>query len=203
MRRVDRLLLLLLLTSVFSCKKALRPHEYAAYVESADHGLVHKSSVSGMEYVMQYRPYEYVILRENISGFTDGTYVARLRSLKGTAWFNISFRLVDGSMSPLRFNLKSREEYDQRYSYYLNQAVQDIRLVFDRKDTIKPMSYLFENNYNLTPQETIVVGFDLPRGIDYPTSDMQLCFEDVVFKNGIIKSLFKSDDLNNIPKLKY
>ena len=121
-----------------------------------------------------------------------------MESLKGTAWFNISIKRADGSITPLKYGIANLDEYNQRLNYFLNNAKDDIRLIYDA-DTLRPSAYLFENNYNLTPQETMVVGFTLPVSEDRPEKAMQLSFTDQVYKNGIIKVMYSREVLNKIP----
>jgi hypothetical protein len=191
----------LLLVFATACHRDLKPVAYVSYIQGDGNGLKKTIIIDKWEYTMQYKPYDYIIMQET-KGKAAGYDINKRRAgLKGTAWFNITFKLADGHISPLRYDLASRDDYDRRFNYFLNQAVHSIQLVYDSKDTLYPTDYLFENNYNLTPQETMVVGFELPGRPDKPQKDMQLCYNDQVFKNGIIKAFYKSKDLNNIPNL--
>lgn len=203
MRKETKIVLLLLLTiACDSCKKSMEPRDYVNYVNNKENGLKKIVPVDGFEFSMQYKPYDYIILLENKGEKANGNIDERKQTLKGTAWFNISIKRQDNSVSPLRFGISSLEEYNTRLNYYLNEAKKDIWLLYGT-DTIRPVSYLFENNYNLAPQETIVVGFYLPKGQDHPQEDMQLAFNDQVFKNGIIKAKYTRKAINDIPNLKY
>jgi hypothetical protein len=195
------LLIVLILTA--GCRQKLAPAAYMQYVQDVKNGMRKTVKVAGWEYSVQYRPADLIMLIESKGVYNSSYAVKRMAQLKGTAWFNISFRLADGKVSPLRYDLSSRQEYDERLNYFLNEAGRCIKLVCCGKDTLRPMSYLFENNYNLTPQETMIVGFQLPSGTSAAEDDMQLCYEDHVFRNGTIKALFRKEDLQNIPKLIY
>jgi len=203
MKKVIRCLLITLLSWVLgACKSRLAPDAYVGYVRNTKNGLVRNISIANWDYSFQFKPVDYMMLMEN-KGEVNKDSKKRRESLKGTAWFNISFKRSDGTVSPLRYDLGSREEYDSRYNYFLNQAVHTIRLLYNNTDTLRPIAYLFENNFNLTPQETMIVGFQLPKGHDNPENDMQLSYDDQVYKNGIIKVKFKSEDLRSIPNLIY
>lgn len=181
-----------------SCRRSLNVNDYIKYVHEEKNGLRKVVQIDGWEYSLQYKPYDYIFCME--SGNNNTGREKRIKSLKGTAWFNISFRRIDGSITPLKYNISSLDEYDARLDYFLNRATKNIKLIYGA-DTLPPMSYLFENNYNLAPQETMVVGFDLPGTPAQPEKDMQLCYYDPVLKNGIIKALYKEEDLKRIPKL--
>lgn len=190
--------LLLLLCELPSCKKKLEANAYGAFVSSSENGLKKTVSIDGWEYVIQYKPYDYILLMEHISGQDRKK---RLQQLSGTAWFNISIKRKDGSVSPMRYNLSSKDEYDKRLNYFLNGAAKDIGMVYGNKDTLMPLSYAFENNYNLTPQETMVVAFALPKGEISPAKEMKISIDDNVFGNGIIKAVITTDALQNTPEL--
>lgn len=190
-------------TLTVACRQKLKPAAYVQYVENVKNGLRKTVKVAEWEYTVQYRPADLITLTESKGIYNAGFVKKRATQLQGTAWFNISFRLADGKVSPMRYDLSSRQEYEVRFNYFLNEAVKAIKLIHAGKDTLAPMSYLFENNYNLTPQETMIVGFQLPTGTAVGDNDMQLCYEDRIFKTGIIKTQFKKEDLDNIPKLIY
>ncbi|PQJ13002.1 hypothetical protein CJD36_004460 [Flavipsychrobacter stenotrophus] len=188
---------LLVILFFIGCKKSLKGHEYVGFIKEEKNGLKKTVAIDGWEYTIQYRPIEYILLQEN----DDKGREKRKQELKGTACFAIKIKRADNSVSPLRYNLESRDEYDKRLNYFLNGAAKDIKLLYNQTDTLYPIAYEFENNYNLTPEETMLVGFTLPGKEDAPKEDMQLSFSDQIFKNGIIKVKIKKDDLNNIPNL--
>ncbi len=175
--------------------------EYVRYIKDEQNGLSKQISVGDWVYMFQYKPVEYILLLEN-NEEASAEENGRRKMLNGAVWFNISFRRVDNDISPLRFGISSPEEYEQRLMYFLNNAQKQITLIYGKGDTLSQIGYLFENNFNLTPHETMVVGFDLPGDQQYPTEDMQLCFNDRTFNNGILKVLYKKADVKRIPELK-
>jgi len=183
-----------------SCKRqALRPYDYVKYIKSQESGLQRAVHVDGWEYDITYKPAEYILLTE-AKGDRSFDQNKRERELRGTAWFNISFKRADGQVSPLRYNAGTLDEYNRRLDYFLNHASGNIYLIYGT-DTLKPMSYLFETNYNLAPQETMVVGFSLPGNEERPSKNMELKYYDDIFRNGVIKTTYPAETLNDIPKL--
>jgi len=185
-----------------SCRRELKAADYVRYITNTDNGCKKTMQAAGWEFCMQYRPYEYVMLNENRGNPKGYPFAARKAQLQGTAWFTISMKRTDNSPSPLRYQAASLDEYNERLNYYLNDAGKDIKLVYD-SDTLWPMSYVFENNYNLSPQQTMIVGFRLPKNEDKPTRNMQLSFVDRVFKNGIVNATYPKDVIERIPNLIY
>lgn len=198
----NKLLWMAVVIMLASCHRDSLPvNEYLAHIESEEHGLKRIIVIDGWEYTIQYKPHEYILSQESRGGMNDSVYRSRVQQLKGTAWFNISFKKQNSNISPLKYEVSSMPEYEARYNYYLTQAMNDIALVYGG-DTLRPMSYLFETSYNLAPMETILTGFSLPGNDSYPSKDMQLVFFDRVFRNGIIKASFREALLKQIPDIK-
>jgi len=201
-RAVDLIVFFVLLSLCLSCQHKMKPGDYVKYVTDKENGLKKTTQIDGLEFCMQYRPYDYILLMENRGDMSNDDLIKRISDLRGTAWFTITLKRMDNTITPLRYGIATIEEYNKRLDYYLNEASKDIRLVYG-KDTMQPVSYLFENNYNLTPQETMIVGFYLPQGENYPRQTMRLSFFDRIFKTGIINAQYSDEILNNIPKLVY
>lgn len=142
-------------------------------------------------YIMQYRPVNIVSNHEDVYGYDN---IKPIRDINGTVWFNIVIRIPHKNVSPLRWNVYDHDEYMNRYNYFLNSASKDIQLMYGKK-ILQPISYTFETTYNLAPQETIVVGFELPEGDKVPSENMQLSYIDRVFNNGIIKATYLKEEL--------
>lgn len=201
-KAIKQVLFALITISSASCKKSMESADYMRYVLNNENGLKKTEVVDGWQYIMQYKPHEYIHLSEKMHNQSMSELSERLVALKGTAWFNISIKKVDNSYTVLRYGVTSLEEYNNRLNYYLNEANNDISLLYGT-DTLKPISYLFENNYNLSPQETMVVGFYLTGGDEKPKKRMRLSFVDRILKNGIINAEYSENTLKQIPTLVY
>lgn len=187
--------------SCCSCRRVLDKQEYVRYIKDEQNGLSKQISVGEWVYMFQYKPIEYILLLEN-NEKASAEENKRREMLNGSVWFNISFKRASNDVSPLRYGIGSPDEYEQRLMYFLNNAHKEIKLIYGSGDTLSQIGYLFENNFNLTPHETMVVGFDLPGDQQYPTEDMQLCFNDRTFNNGILKVVYKKADVKQVPELK-
>lgn len=198
-KAINSCILLLLVAGLGACNSKMSQKKYLAYVTDIDNGLKSQTVVGPWEYEIQYKPYNYIIYSENRKGISDEVYRQRLETLKGTAWFNISFKKKGAAQTPLKEGIAGLDEYNSRLTYFSYEARRDITLLYNGQQ-LQPMSYLFETNYGLTPQETIVVGFRLPEDRD-PEDDLQLSFHDRVFGNGIIKATIKAADLQKAAKI--
>lgn len=163
------------------------------YAEDPENGLKKEVTVGEMVYTFQYKPAGFILAKEHLDSASASE---RATQLKGMLWFNISFSVKGFGQSPLRYKISGIDEYTERQSYYLNQAPGDIYLLYGT-DSLFVESYWFENNQNLAPFETIIVGFKLPARDTIPQHDLKISFYDRVFKNGIIKAVIRKEDINN------
>ncbi|MCW3123055.1 MAG: hypothetical protein JWQ38_2547 [Flavipsychrobacter sp.] len=201
-KEINYTLFIALILFSLSCRNKMHATDYVTYINNKEHGLKKISVIDGFEFDFQYKPYDYIILMEQKGSINSTDFIRRKSELAGTAWFTITIKRTDNSVSPMRYGITSIDDYNVRLNYFLNKASKDIKLVYD-KISLQPVSYLFENNFNLTPQETIVIGFYLPKGANSPQKSMQLSFNDKIFKTGIINAEFSKEDLKRIPMLAY
>ncbi len=192
-KAIKGLLAALLLTGA-GCAVEKDPVKYS---ENEQNGLRKTVAAGPLIYTIQYKPPAYITRMEQLD---KAAGAERKKQLEGMAWFNVSFRVKDYGQSPRRYNIKGMEEYVQRQDYYLNAAPADMYLLYG-KDTLYVNSYWFENNQNLAAHETIIVGFKLPGALSRPDQDLKFSFYDRVYKNGIIKTVIRKEDLENIPDL--
>lgn len=161
------------------------------FIEDKDNGLRKEIRVDRIVYCYQYKPTDYMMANE--AGDEDpAAQEQRKKDLDQMWWFNVELSVADFNQSPLRYQLTSMEEYQQRQDYMLNYAPRDFALIADA-DTLHPASYWFENNQNLTPHETVVLAFEKPKQIP---EEVQLVFNDQLFRNGMIKATFETKKLN-------
>lgn len=177
---------------VISCKTKGNK-DILEYVKSPENGLKKEVIIGKNIYKIQYKPVAYIVKSERLSG---QELLIREKQLDSMVWFNISFSIQDFAASPLKYGINNMVDYNQRLDYYLNKAAADISLVYGM-DTLKSYSYWFENNQNLSPEETIVVGFKL-KNDRVPEKDLHLAFYDRIFENGIIKTIIRARDLKSV-----
>lgn len=194
------LFLMVAVTCAWSCHSpSAGKGAIISYVEDPGNGLCNKVRAGNCIYTIQYRPSAYILELEHPG--SDSLAAARAKQLDSMAWFTISFRVAGFEQSPLRYQVTGLEEYQARQNYYLNEAPGDIYLLYG-SDTLYLNSYWFENNQNLTPSETMILGFRLEKDAR-PVRDMHLVFYDRVFRNGIIKTIIRKEALEQLPDFSY
>ena len=102
----------ILLSIISSCNHGLKPADYIQYVQDKKNGLKKVVEVDGWQYTMQYKPHEFILLMEGKGKISSAEMQKRRQDMKGTVWFNISFRRSDGAVTSLRYGIASMEEYN-------------------------------------------------------------------------------------------
>lgn len=191
----------LMIVTIYGCKqKQLSANSYINYIESEGNGFLQNADINGWSYRVQYKPAAYIYLQESKSpNVNENLLHQREDQLKGWVFFNVYAQHKDvKKMSPLRLVSSNLEEYNSILHYYLNENKMNFRL-YTSTDTVFPQIYVFENNYNLSPQDVFVLGFKL-RDIQSRGS-MTLSYNDEVLKTGIVKFNFSEADLKNEPSI--
>lgn len=186
---------LLLLLMEACTPKSLKPKDYISYLEDEENGLTRKNEINHWQYTLQYEPRDLILLRENKVGD-----LSRTKELDGTLHFKFQFRYLDAGVHPLKINIKSMEEYNQRLNYFLNQAQKDFTIEYQNTE-LHPIGYLFETQFGLVPYETINLIFALPDGEKSLTHPFEFKYVDHCFGNGIIKYSFNPNAFEKVPKL--
>lgn len=193
------IILLLVLFFFGSCvKHALTPVEYMQYIENEKNGLRVKKTVSEFEFVLQYKPIEYVMLMEtkdpNTNTVTAGKYK---NELTGFQYYTLKIRSTANN-ELLAAGISDEREYYQRLEYFMSAMQDDISLV-EGKDTLPCTLFHYERVYGVGPYTTFVLGFpDDPKG---EIKDKQFIYDDHVLGTGRIEEIINATNIKAIPKL--
>lgn len=182
------------ITLVFSCtEKSLRPNEYIKWIDNKENGLIQEEEYRNVRYIVSYKPTEYNLAKAILN--QDSLL---LKNQINNHTFIVKMEPIDGKTPVLLLEAQTKEEPFQRINYYFTEAPNYIKLI-DGIDTISNNSYIYERLYNLTPNQSFVIGFEQKHQIG--NQDIVLSLEDKVFNTGIINFRFKERVLKNLPKL--
>ncbi len=196
---VNLLVFLMLLLTSCTRPDELSPTEYARFIEDKSNNLRKEVKVQGLKYIVQYKPIEFVALKEMNSLLDTSIYKNRISELSGTVWFNIYIQSEESNNNPLKDNVSGLNEYNNRLEYFLKRAASNFNLYYGEQGSMNTVAYHFENNYGLTPMDVIVVGFKIPDS--RPNDDIILEYNDMLFDNGPIKVKFTKKQLSEIPEI--
>lgn len=181
-----------------SCREVeLRASEYIKYVERENNHLNRAKQVGDLHFHLQYCPTEYLLLKEHKTDKLSKQLVEERRMENDSMLFFKLRITANGSTDVLNYQLRSGEDYYARIQYLSYGFEEDIALIHER-DTIFPALFHFERTYGVVPFADFMMAFNTKIK---ESGDFQVIIDDKVFDTGILKFTYKTDDIQNIPKL--
>ena len=175
--------------------RSLDPKAYSEWVKDGDNGLRVSKEIMDYRYELQHRPAELVVLQELNGNVTDkSAFTNRVKEMEDLQYYNLH---LFGPNGKAVISQSAGEQYFQRLEYYTSIAQQDISLTQDG-DTLPCVLYHFERYYDLSPYNTLVLGF--PKS-ENPSAERTLVFNDRALSMGPVKFNISASDFNNIPSL--
>jgi hypothetical protein len=190
---------LLSITLFTSCRQeSLHAEGYMQYVEDPGNNLRKSKTIGKYEYILQYRPIEYIAVKESKGNASKPTLERKVRELKGLQYYTLRFSTSGKDKDVLTSDLGSKQEYYGRVSYLSFDHQNDIYMIVG-SDTLRCQLYHFENNYGVAPYASIALGFDDDTMNTAATRTVVI--DDKIFGNGLIQFEFNKNDINRIPSL--
>lgn len=156
--------------------------------------------VGALEYDFKIRTPRFIALKdafvEDESALNPEVFKQRSDDLKGHVILFIEQKVNTGNVSPLKYRIENQQQYTSRLMYYQFDASADICLVCG-EDTIKPASYAFENNMDISTYNRMVAIFP---ACSKDISEMKFQFHDRALHNYFIKSTFNNKKYHNALK---
>lgn len=182
-----------------SCKKSLAPLEYKTWIESEESGLRKTKAIGEMEYEMQYQTREYLLLlNKGPKAFEKEIDIeSSLEDFSNDIQVLFTIRNLNG-IPPLNYNVQNEMEYYARIQYLTSEVTSDFFILNNSMDTVKCLFSHMERDFGITPELRLNLAF----GMQKPSEDFQLCFNDRLFNNGMIKFSMSKDDLSDLPELR-
>lgn len=200
MKRVVSVLLLGIF-SVTSCRhpQTLGPTDYIRYVENVENGYRKTIETRSLKYTIQLGTSEFMAIKEARGGNGELDLHAletRLKELHGYTFFILKMARKNQTGSTDGTYMATPSEAESMVMYYEQEASKDLHLkVNDHLES--PAVYHFENNYGLSPENTIVAGFNVPCD-----KDLELIFNDRYANEPLVKCVFSKESLSQLPNLK-
>lgn len=174
-----------------SCKpSSMSPAAWIKWAEKKENGLKQTMEINGIRYMVMYKPVQYLQAKALMSGITAKTDTTLLE-------FNIRMEPVDGKTNVLAVGTESKDQAMARVEYYNAEIGNDIKLVIG-KDTLYPGNLIYERYYNISPAQTIIVGFDAGKK---QKTEFKLIMNDRAIQTGNMLFVFDIDQLTGLPKL--
>ncbi len=156
--------------------------------------------IGELEYDFKLRTPRFIALKdafpEDGKSYNPEAYNKRLSDLENHVILFIEQKVNTGNLSPLKYRLENQQQYTSRVMYYQFDASSDICLICG-EDTVRPASYVFENNMDLSTYNRMVVIFP---ACGKDMAEMKFQFHDRALHNYFIKSTFNNDIYYNALK---
>ena len=179
-------------------QEPLDPTDYMKWMRSDESGLHVNRNIGRYEFNLQYTSPEYIVLRSNRNTVLSADEMQKQRlNFEGIEQYIFKLKANDGSMI-----LDEGDDfiYNSRLEYFVSMAEADISLVRGT-DTLACAQYNFERTYGLSPEVTLVVGFEADTSAE--ESDRTFIFDDHVLGIGTVKLNIEKTAYQQLPSLRY
>lgn len=184
-------------------KRKLVPSAYMAWVENAQNGLIAQTTQGELDFIFQYRPLDYIILKEargSNENLTKKIVKQRKQELEGLEYYTFFIALHNGKKDVVKTLSKGEVEYDKMIRYFAGDLQQDLRLVAG-SDTVNCKLFHFERTYGITSYAQFVIGFEPSAFLK--DADRTLFFDSDKLTTAPILLTIKKEDINNIPEVNF
>jgi hypothetical protein len=180
-------------------RQELSPAEYVQWIESEDNGIRTSKTINGYTFDLQYKPAEYVVLRESSMELpTPASLNSEMQALSDMQYFTLRIS-KEGDEDLLEDDVSSPDEFSSRLVYFTGAMQNDIYLV-ESGDTLPCALFHFERTYSVDTRSTFLIGF-LKTKVSTDTDGKTFVFEDRELGTGPIVLSIDQSNLDRIPSL--
>lgn len=175
-----------------------KPKDYVKWVEDENNGLKAKKNIGVYSFELQYKPLEYVVLREQKNKLTNNDMLlSETEKIKDLQYFTFRIGVPGSNDEAIKNGAANYSEYQKRVNYFSLQMQQDLRLI-DGTDTLACVLHHFERTYGVDPYSTFVLAFE--KG-EKENQSKTFIYNDNVLGVGPVKFTIDSEKFKNIPHL--
>ncbi len=181
-----------------SCSNSYTPREYKIWIESSENGFSKTKVLEELEYGVQFQTPEYKLLQK--LGPVDFFKITDVESELLSYDFDYSFLFKITNLNgipPLRYKLTDDKEYYGRIQYFNSAIQKDFFLIVEKKDTLPCLFAHLERDFGISPELRLQLSF----GDVVEDKNVQLCYIDKLYNNGMVKFTLNWKDLKELPKL--
>lgn len=194
---------LVVMIMLSSCgKEVLLPEAYMAWVKSEDNGLRVKKEIGGHIFELQYKPTAYeILLHQKPEEVTQHNFEEGQIHTEGLQYFMLTI-IANDKMELPASQRADETQFGERVNYMMSEMQYDFALI-DGSDTLPCVFYHFERNFNLSPENNILLGFEKNTKAGELICDKTLYYTDHLLDCGPVLIKIKAEDIENIPELKF
>ena len=176
--------------------------EYVYWIESGENGLHPSKTIAGYTFDLQFKPSEYVVIREYLSEPANAAELLKQTdSISDMQYFTLRIS-KEGDQDLLSDDVDSKEEFSSRLVYFTGVMQQDISLI-ENGDTLPCCLFHFERTFSVDPRSTFLLGFPLSGSKNPDGNGKVFLYNDRELGTGPIMLSIEQKNIENIPSLKF
>ncbi|MBA3683615.1 MAG: hypothetical protein H0W73_21000 [Bacteroidetes bacterium] len=201
-RSLNIIFLILSVTVLINCsdKRSISDlGQLTKYINNADNGLVKEKTIGVITYKLKYLPTEYLVHKQLDAGSNKTIIDSLSKDYKNSITFLFSIGPSDDkSFDITQYGVTNYGEFANLIEKMCFRANELIYIQDQSGKEHKPAIVQMENINALEKHRNLMVVF---HNEDYFSNDFSFVFNDELFNTGINKFLFKSKDINDVPKI--
>lgn len=178
-------------------RQSLAPSEYVNWVRDESNGLKVEKEIAGHLFQLQYKPSEYEVLMQTPDVQLSKKSLSEYEENAGGLQFYTLTIVTADHREISSSGIADETEYEQRVMYAMSEMQYDFELI-DGNDTLPCVFFHCERNFNISPENNILLGFDKSANT---ITDKTLIYTDRLLDCGPVKLTIKAEDIENIPEL--
>jgi hypothetical protein len=197
----NRLFLFLLLTFISSCSKSFdTQEEMNDYIKDEDNGYNYKKTVSGVDYVLQYRPTD-LLVKQELGDNKNPTKVEKFRKhYSQYMYFNLSMSKNDQEL--LNGVAQDKAKFGQMVNELAFGMEEKLHVYTPTKDTLALADFIYPRMYGMSNSTSIMIVY--PRDPKYMNQKyLNFVIDDLGLDTGDIKFKLNTKALINEPQLDF
>lgn len=197
----NSLLLLTLLLLISSCGKTFDTvEEMNDYIQDADNGYNYNKTISGVDYVLQYRPTD-LLVQQELGDQVDVSQVDKLRQKYNKyLYFNLSMSKNNHEL--LNGVAQDKAKFGQMVNDLAFGMEEKVHLFTPEKDTLAMADFIYPRMYGMSNATSIMIVY--PRDNKFMNQDyLNFVIQDLGFDTGDIKFKVNMQALKKEPQLKF
>ena len=202
MNRFLNILLILISTALFNCtnnKSFNNVNELAKYINNSENGLFKEKTIGVINYKLKYLPTEYLVYKQLSANSKKSVIDSLNMEYKNSITFLLSIGPSDDqSFDITQYGVSNYQEFSVLIEKMCFRADQLIYIQDKSGKEHKPAIVQMENINALEKHRNLMVVF---HNESYFSNDFSFVFNDELFSTGINKFLFRSKDINDVPKI--
>lgn len=182
-------------------RRRLPPADYLRWVEDSQNGLIIKATNGALDFTVQFKPLDYIVLKEaklHNHALNKKALGVRKAEIDGLEYYSFFISLNNGKKDIERTLSGDKDEYDKVIRYFAGDMQHDLTLVAGA-DTLDCKLFHFERTYGVTNYSRFEIGFNPAN----KSLDRTIVFKADAINAGTIELRINSTNLQNIPQVNF